>query len=101
MGDVKPATSRAMHPAGLRGRLLLLVLRLLLFLLHDEQRGVGDARRVRSNVARFSKDRRIGRDSQSDESKYGTLRRSEASKSRQSLELGCTGSERESGVLCL
>lgn len=53
MGDVKPATSRAMHPGGgLGGRLLLLVLWLLLLLLlvllHGEQKGgVGAARRVR------------------------------------------------------
>ena len=37
MGDMEPATSRAMHPAGLRGRLLLLLRLLLLFLLHDGQ----------------------------------------------------------------
>ena len=38
MSDVKPAASRAMHPTSLRGRLLVLVLWLLLFLLHDGQR---------------------------------------------------------------
>lgn len=57
MGNVKPATSRAMHPAGLGGRLLLvlwllLLLLLLLVLLHDGQKGgVGAARRVRSVIA--------------------------------------------------
>lgn len=55
MGDMKPATSRAMHAAALLSSRLLLLLRrlrwLLVVLLHGGQIGVGVARRVRSGVA--------------------------------------------------
>jgi hypothetical protein len=78
MGDMKPATSRAMHPACLRGRLLLLVLRLLLFLLHGEQGGVGDARQVRSSVAGSAKTGVSVGIRKAKNRDYGTLRRSEA-----------------------
>jgi len=51
MSNVKPAASRAMNSPSVGSRLLrrlLLLLWLLLFLLHGEQKGgVGAARRVR------------------------------------------------------
>lgn len=86
MGNMKPPTSRAMHPAGLRSRLVLLVLRLLLFLLHGEQRRCGRCTSSAVKSCRFSKDRRIGRDSQSEELglRYAATERSKIVVNRQS-----------------